>query len=101
MPLNGNTSGINGLIGFEVVHRAVGAPGPRPQRTPVLRFARLALIYQTDNSLSQTGAVIGLNAGRVQSCKAPTPGQRLRLPARAGIRALLGRSDRRWRASPG
>ncbi len=96
MTLNGDVFGIDGPIGFEVVHGAVGAPSPGPQCSPIVGLARLAFVYQANNAFSQTRAVVGLNAGRVQHGEAPTLGKCLCLPAGSRIRALLRRCDR-WR----
>ena len=48
--LNSDVFGIHSLIGFEIVHGAVGAPGPGAQRAPVVRFAGFALVYQADDA---------------------------------------------------
>src|SRR5260370_26520934 len=64
-------------VGLEIIQGARGAPGPRPQRTPVIRLARLALVDQADDSLRETGAVISLNTRGVQECVAPTVGEQL------------------------
>ncbi len=64
--------GIHRGIGLEIIQCARGAPGPRPQRTPVIRLARPAVVDQPDDPLRETRAVIGLNARGVEEGVAPT-----------------------------
>ena len=101
--------GVHGLVGFEIIERAAGAPGPGAQRAPIVGLARLAFVDQADDALRQTGAVVGLNAGGDEVGVAPAFGENLLLPAwdrwagaaRAGGRAS-GRRTRRQdrRAKP-
>ena len=72
MAFDADVLGVHGLVGFEIIHGAVGAPRPGAQRAPIVGFARLALVDQTDNALPQTRAVVGLNAAGFNSAK-PQP----------------------------
>ena len=54
--------GVHGLVGFEIIERAAGAPGPGAQRAPIVGLARLAFVAQADDALRQARAVVGLNA---------------------------------------
>src|SRR5258708_39979548 len=69
--------GIHRGIRLEIIQCARGAPGPRPQRTPVIGLARLAVVDQSDDTLGETRAVIGLNARGAQECVAPTVREQL------------------------
>ena len=69
--------GIHGLVGFEIIQAARGAPGPGAQGAPVVGFAGLALVHQTDDALGQAGAVVGLNAAGVDGGVTPAVGDQL------------------------
>ncbi len=43
--------GVNGLVGFEIIESAAGAPRPSAQHSPIIQFARLAFVDQTYDSL--------------------------------------------------
>ena len=81
-----------------VVEAARRAPGPRAQRAPVVRLARLALVDQADDALRQARAVVGLDAGRIDRRVAPAGGDQLlgrgRIAA-GGRRRTPGRARRR------
>src|SRR5207302_9359251 len=53
---NAGTLCVYGFIGFEIVETTRGTPSPRPQRTPIVGFARLALVGQTDDAFRQARA---------------------------------------------
>ncbi len=64
--------------GREIIEDPTGAPAPGPERAPVIRLARLALIDEADNALGQACAIIGLIAGRVEQDHAPAVGDQFR-----------------------
>src|SRR5271166_1517995 len=47
-------AGVDGFVGLEIVERATGSPSPGTQRSPVVKLARLALVAQADDALSET-----------------------------------------------
>src|SRR5262249_40851530 len=74
-------------IGFEVVDQPADTPLPGPQCAPVIRFARLTLVGQADDSRPEL-IVIGLNARRDDGAVAP-----------ALSYGLLGPGNHRWAAT--
>ena len=52
MALDPDLFGIHGRVGFKIIQRAARAPCPGAQRAPIVRFARLAFVAQTDNALA-------------------------------------------------
>src|SRR5215475_9778381 len=66
-------------VGLQVVHGAACAPGPRAQSAPVIEAAWLSMIHQSDDSLGEPGAVVGLKARRREHGKTPSSLQQ-RLP---------------------
>jgi len=63
-------------------------PRPMRGRPPSLPVARLAVVDQADDAFVESGAVIGLIAGRDQLGEAPALGQHLLLPV--GMRGRSG-----------
>jgi hypothetical protein len=63
--------GVDRRVGLEEVERAARAPAPGAQRAPVVRLAPLPLVDEADDPLGEAGAVVGLDAGRVQERVAP------------------------------
>src|SRR5260370_572597 len=102
--------GVHRFVGLKIIQGAAGAPGPGAQGTPIVQLARLTFVDQPDDSLSQTRAVIRLNAAGVEDGIAPSLGQHLLLPggsrgttASAGAartRACRQRSTRTTAAGP-
>src|ERR1022692_144997 len=66
MALQTDAPGVHRFVGLEIIQGAPGAPRPGTQDTPVVQLAGLTLVDQADDSLVQTGAVIGLNAAGVE-----------------------------------
>src|SRR5438874_1129038 len=62
-------------IGFEIVERAGGAPGPGAERAPVVRLAGLAFVYESDDSFGKSGAVVRLDARGREIRVAPAGGE--------------------------
>ena len=62
---------VDGGVRLEIVEHARRAPTPRAQRAPIVRLARLAFVRETDDSLRQSGAVVGLNGRRIQERESP------------------------------
>src|SRR5262249_26298897 len=60
--LDADPFGVHRLVGLEVIQRPAGAPRPRPQRSPVVNLARLALVAQADDTARQARATVGLDA---------------------------------------
>ena len=60
MTFNTYPFGIYRFICFKIIKCTAGAPGPGTQRTPVIWLSGLAFIYQANNTLGKSGAVIGL-----------------------------------------
>ena len=69
---------------LEVVERAGCAPGPRPQRPPLLGRPAVALVGEADDALGQTGAVVGLDAGGAERHVTPASGDELLGGGRSG-----------------
>src|SRR6266850_4551602 len=84
MPLHTNPRSVHGFVGFEIIQRAAGAPGPRAQRTPIVQLAGLTLVHQPDDAVRQTCAVVRLYAAGRQDRVAPTFRQNLLLPGGSG-----------------
>ena len=42
---------VHGLIGFEIIKRAAGAPGPGTQCTPIIQVAWLTFVDETNDPL--------------------------------------------------
>ena len=78
---------VHGGIGFEIIQSARRAPGPRAQRAPVIRLARLAFVDEADDAFRQSRAVVGLNAVGTDRRVTPARGDELFGRGRAGIRA--------------
>ena len=76
--------GIDGVVGFEIVERAAGAPGPSAQCAPIFQRARLAFVDEADDAFGEAGAVVGLHAGGNERGVAPTFGEDLLLPGGTG-----------------
>src|SRR6185437_14126464 len=72
-----NVLRIDGRVGFEIVERAAGSPGPRTQSSPVIGFARLALVDEADDAARKPCAVISLNGRWVKHREAPAGGGEL------------------------
>src|SRR6185503_8797256 len=72
-----------GLVGFEVIECAAGAPCPCAQGTPIFCLTRLALVAQADDATRQTRAVVSLNARRHDDGVSPTFLRNLLLPTRS------------------
>jgi hypothetical protein len=69
--------GVHRFVGFKIVESARGAPGPGAQRAPVVRLAGLALVDQPDDPFGQAGAIVRLNASRVDVSVTPAIGDQL------------------------
>src|SRR4051812_26761875 len=80
--LDPHLTGIHFLDGLEEIQCAARAPGPRAQGSPVLGFAGLAFVAQTDDAFGESGAIVSLNTGGNQDSVAPAPGENLLLPGR-------------------
>ena len=80
---------------LQVVERAGRAPGPRAQRSPLLRRAALALVGEPDDARGETGAVVGLDAGGAERNVTPAGGDELLGGRRGG--GLLGARESRQR----
>ena len=85
---------VDRLVGFEVVERAAGAPGPGLERAPVVELSWLPLVDQADDPARQPGAVVGLHAGRDKHRVAPTLLHQQLLPARSWRRRPRRRASR-------
>ena len=81
---NADALGVYCLVGFEIVETARGTPGPRPQRTPILRLAKLALVCQTDDAFPEARAIVCLNAARVDERVTPAVSDQLLGSGRIG-----------------
>ncbi len=68
---------INCRVRFEEIQRARGAPGPGAERAPVVRPAGPPAVGQPDDAPHKPGAIVGLNAGRVQQRVAPARADQL------------------------
>src|SRR5207248_1206543 len=90
-PFDADAPGVHGLVGLEIVEGAAGAPGPGPQRPPVVRLPRPALVAQADDAARQARAVVGLDAVGDDDGVAPALGEDLLLPGRAGGAAAAAR----------
>src|SRR5262249_28628652 len=88
--LDAHLLGVHGLVGFEIIEGPAGAPRPGAQCAPIVHLAGLALVAQADDALSQTGAVVGLNAVWDDNGIAPALGQDLLLPGRPAGAAGFG-----------
>src|SRR5579871_901118 len=85
---------VNGFVRFEIINRATRTPGPGSQNSPIIRLARLALIYEADDSLRKAFTIVGLNCSRDELSVAPASCHHLVLPAWASAykrSQLLGR----------
>ena len=58
--------GVDGVVGFEVVEGAAGAPGPGAEDAPVVELAWLAFVDEADDAFGEAGAVVGLDAGGIE-----------------------------------
>jgi len=63
--------GVDGGIGLEMVEGARSAPSPGAESAPIVGLAGLTLIDETDDAFGETGAVIGLDAARIDGGVAP------------------------------
>ena len=88
---------IDCRVGLQVVECSPGSPSPGTQRAPILRLARLAVIGEADDTAGQSGAVIGLNAGRIEQREAPAIGDQLPSVGRIAIRVPLRKLKWTWR----
>src|SRR5579872_872153 len=84
MPFEADHFCVHSFVRLEIIQRPAGAPGPCPQRAPIIRLAGLAFIDQADDTLCQTGAVIGLNAAGADRRVAPSLCENLLLPCGTG-----------------
>src|SRR5437764_7823716 len=66
-----HVSRVHGRVGLEIVQSPRGAPGPGPQRAPIVRLAKPSLVDETDDAACEPGAVVGLDATRVDHGIAP------------------------------
>ena len=66
-----HVSRVHGRVGLEIVQSPRGAPGPGPQRVPIVRLAKASLVDETDDAACEPGAVVGLDAARVDHGIAP------------------------------
>src|SRR5213078_1879139 len=85
-PLDADLLRVHRLVGLEVIEGTAGAPGPGPQRAPVVRLAGLALVAQADDAAGQAGAVVGLDTVGHDDRIPPAFGEHLLLPARPAAR---------------
>src|SRR5581483_11033353 len=99
MPLDRDMLRVHRLVGLEVVDRTARAPGPRAQRAPIIRLARLPFVAQTDDAQRQPGPVVGLNAAGIERSVAPPFGQSLLLPRRTRGTTAAARPESRYRAA--
>ena len=93
-------------IGFKVVNQPADAPTPSAQSAPVVGLARLALVDETNNPLTQRiAAAVCLNAGGINGAITPSMTQCLLGNAAAGTAATARRATAsahswgRWRSS--
>ena len=77
MPFDAHLSGINGFVGFKIIHGAAQSPRPRRERAPIVGLSRLALGHQPDDAGSQPAAVIILDRADFHRRVAPADGQKL------------------------
>ncbi len=96
--LDGDVLGVYRLVGLEIIDGAARAPGPGAQGAPIVELARLAFVAQADDAEGQPGAVIRLNAARVECGVAPAAGENLLLPRRPGGPATGSGHQRRGQA---
>src|SRR5262249_53539297 len=82
--------GVHGFVSLEIIQRTAGAPGPSPQRAPIIGFAWLPFVDQADDACRQARAVVGLNTVGYERGIAPAFGQHLLLPWSSR------RRSRRW-----
>ena len=83
-PFDADSPGIDRRFRFQVIERPRGTPRPGSERSPIVRFAGLAEVRQPDDSTSQPGPVVGLDAGWIQDRIAPAGLRQNLLSRRAG-----------------
>ena len=76
------------VVGFEIIKRAAGAPGPSAERAPIFQRTWLAFVDESDDAFGEAGAVVGLDAGGNDCGVAPIFGKDLLLPG--GASAIEG-----------
>src|SRR5205814_145761 len=69
--------GVHSFVGFEIIQAARCSPSPGSQRAPVVRLARLSFVDQSNDSLGEARAIVGLNAYGVDVGVAPAVGDEL------------------------
>src|SRR5262249_35341867 len=63
---------INRRIRLKVIQSAAGAPSPGAQRSPIFRFAWLALVDEPNDAARDTRTIVCLNARGIEQHEAPT-----------------------------
>src|SRR5262245_26243221 len=98
MPFERDLLGINERVLLEEIYQLARTPRPRAERAPVVDFARLTLVDETDDPLPQlvVGAAVGLDAARIEIAVAPAERDGRLLPGRGAIRERRIVSGR-WR----
>ncbi len=94
-PFDPHPLGVDRRQRLQVVERAGRAPGPRAQRSPLLRRPALALVGEPDDARGEAGSVVGLDAGGAERDVTPAGGDELLRGRRGGGLLEPGESRQR------